>query len=209
MRKFLLILAVALMSLTASAEGYNRVYFGYSPNISMFEFGSFNDIKVPKTVHGFQLGYARGIKILRNAPLYVEVGGYIKYNQSSRYIKSSSGETIYGKTTAKLFTGNIPIIFTYRYEVGAIDGLTIAPYIGINGTFNTDMTISQVDSDGDSDSWSAHTEVFQCGMQLGVGAIYKKFYLGLGYFNNFGHVADWFGEKAYAQGLNLTVGYEF
>lgn len=110
MKKLFFLLAVFACTLTAGAQnkGYNHVNFGYNGYLV----DNFPDM------HGFRVGYARGINLKSTLPLYIEVGGQLVYGYNS-----------YRAEKYDYIRLAIPVNVTYRFSVG--DNWKIAPYAGL------------------------------------------------------------------------------
>ena len=236
MRKLLLILLVAILSLPAYAGGaqrtrtrtskntkkvanatfatkdYNRVYFSYSPDLGCVE----RLAAYPTTVHGFETGYARGFKLSKRYPLFLEAGANIKFNQTTRtWTEEDKGEYFKTRNTLSLLSINIPVNLTYRFKISK--DFALVPYFGVRFCFNpmlrTSVTSIYEREPSETYNENISTNVFQFGMQGGLGAVYKSYYFAFGGFGNFGTIdkpSDGLhnGQMS-VQGINLTIGYEF
>ena len=116
----------------------------------------------------------------------------------------------------------VPVNYVYRFNVA--DGITIAPYAGINFKLNV-ATKLRDEYDGQKSDWVSVFDKdkmgsddltwnrFQMGWQVGVGFSYDKYYLGIQYGTDFipaySHKFDGGTPKVNSSNLNIAVGYTF
>ena len=252
MKKIFSIIAVCAMTVAANAQivssssrglvaeefpNYSRIFVSYSPmtfsgNASKGEDNPFNE-----TAGGVTLGWLGGWSVSKTMPLYIEGGLNIKYNHWSDEFTDGEGDSdsYYSysekyKSSMTFLSLNVPINISYNYSIPGVDGLSIAPYIGLHLTGNIigsckyewewesyrNGKLSDSDSgDSDysffdeddmkefSDGYSDDTASrLQIGWQIGVGINYKKLYLGVGYSSEFTE----YMKKLNTGGLTLTLG---
>ena len=220
---------------------YSRIFVSYSPmSFSGDASKSYDsddeelDNPFSNTAGGFTLGWLGGWSISKTMPLYIEGGLNIKYNHWSDEISDGDSGTYYGsntyswsetvKSSMTFLSLNVPINISYNYSIPGVDGLSIAPYLGLHLTGNIigsakaeweyeSYTNGKLDySDGgdedrnffDEDDMGKDNTAnrFQIGWQIGVGLNYKKLYLGVGYSSEFTEYA----KKLNTGGVTLTLG---
>lgn len=86
----------------------------------------------------------------------------------------------------------VPVNVAYRWKVAP--NWSIQPFTGFNFKFNLSSDIGE-----------GHTNVFQAGWQIGVGAQFKKWYAGINYDIDFNKIADDINSKVFS----LKIGYCF
>lgn len=228
-KNLLAVAALCLFSGTASAQvtDYNSVYFQYNPswitNYSLFS--TFNNAN--NYVHGFTLGYAKSFGIAGDkVPLFLEVGGHLKYGLQTR-----SGDILGGGTyreTLNMLALNIPVNFGYSIRLG--DNLALNPYVGARMRLNlvglrTNKTTvggnevtktynlySSSDDNMRDSEWTWNR--FQIGVSAGVKMIISEtFYVEAGYtydFNRIGKMTTGLLEyNLNTSSVNLGFGYCF
>ena len=235
MKKIFSIIAACAMTVAASAQivssssrsivaeefpNYSRIFISYSPMSFSGDYGKEMD-----TAGGFTLGWLGGWSVSKTMPLYVEGGLNLKYNHwSDEWSESDSyGSWSYSYTNKSSLTFlslNVPVNISYKYSIAGVDGLSIAPYIGLHLTGNIigsgkieDETYVNGDLDeSDEETYSLFSEDdmgkdntasrFQLGWQIGVGLNYKKLYFGVGYSAEFSE----YMKKVNTGGVTLTLG---
>lgn len=219
MKKFFTLIAVCAVALAANAQivssssrkitmaqtefpNYNRLFISYAPMTLSGDGDSF-------TAGGFAVGWLGGWSVSKTAPVYVEGGLNLKYNH---YSESDD----YEKIKLTFLNLNVPINVSYKWNVPNVNGLSVAPYVGLHFTYNI---IGKEEDEWDngyrheSDDYSLFDEDecdypanrFQLGWQAGVGFNYKALYVGVGYSGEFTE----YMENVNTGGITLTLGYNF
>lgn len=195
-------------------NSYSRLELGYlGTNFNIKtdwgELDDFYDLK------GFTLGYARGISLSEEIPIFLEVGSQINYGTHS---ESEEDEDESIKVRTNLLTLAVPVTFVGKLSFS--NGIYLAPYLGIHFDVNllfNDKTKYSYSYRGDSGS-ETETESyfeedgwkrFQMGFQSGLNVGYKKFNLGIGYRGNFMPIYKEGGIKIKTGGLVVALGYNF
>lgn len=193
-------------------QGYLRVTASYAGTT----FGYKNEAVETKNLNGVEIGITRGLSLSKKMPLYFELG------LGARYSFASDSETIYDEITEtesvtdykySLWTINVPVNVTYKFDAGK--GITVAPYAGLHFAFNVAGTVKVTEGDVTEDlnyfspkdmgSNKLTPDHIQIGGQIGVGAEWKKMYLGVGYSLDFSK----YREDVTSKGIRVTLGYTF
>lgn len=248
MKKIFTIIVACAMTVAASAQivssssrsliaeeypNYSRIFVSYSPMSFSGDASKGEDNPFGDTASGFTLGWLGGWSISKTMPLYVEGGLNVKYNHwSDEATDSDSGSDYYGswsysetyKSSMNFLSLNVPVNLSYKYSLSGVDGLSIAPYIGLHLTGNiigsakdeweyTDTYYGETDRESGDESFSFFDKDdmggsdytasrLQFGWQIGVGLNYKKLYLGVGYSAEFSE----YMKKLNTGGFSLTLG---
>ena len=211
MRKFSLIASMLLIAYTASAQFmnaensessdndfYNRIEISYNP-ISVD--GKFID----SDLKGITVGQVIGFNVT-SQPLFIEVGGRLTY---------ATGDN------SKFMQVSVPVNATYKFTFS--NELSIAPFAGLVAKGNI---LGETEAGGfkakwfDEDGFDGNR--FQAGWNIGVGANYKNFYLGVSYCADFigldqtARIFDLDGDCIYEETFShdtsnyaITFGYTF
>lgn len=206
---------------------YNRAELSYDNTSYSFN-KDMNSDDANFSANGFGLNYLHGFKVSRTLPMYVEAGLNINFDFSCKNLAEIGNAKIDQKFQNINF--QIPVNYTYHFHTGK--GFTIAPYAGLNFKINaiSRMKIAGSgdldDIDGDyEDEWTnllseedmgnkdATWNCFQMGWHVGVGAEFRKIYLGLQYGTDFipayGYKEDDFNARINTGNFRLMVGYTF
>lgn len=215
MKKILMAAALLVAGASiANAEGYNRVALSYDmQHFSMNKEYTGTDKSEGRNLNGFGVAYTHGFGVAEN--MFVETG--LGFNAG--FGTESEGDY---KQKMQNMNFKVPVNYVYRFNVA--DGITIAPYAGINFKLNVATKlrdeydgqkgdwVSVFDKDkmeGDDFTWNR----FQMGWQVGVGFSYAKYYLGIQYGTDFipaySHKFDGGTPKVNSSNLNIAVGYTF
>lgn len=115
----------------ADTNPYNRISLSYdnthlSGNDKME--GYFND-EDGMSLNGVGLEYVHGFSVSKTLPMFIEAGIKAQFGigSVSNYDKKDEVDYI---LKAQQFSFSVPVNFTYRFAVG--DGISIAPYLGVN-----------------------------------------------------------------------------
>lgn len=207
-KSIILMAAFAAFATTASAQGisiekncdnYGRVSLGYmGVNYHMKHVDFDNGLK------GFTLGYTKGLNVVKNLPLFVEVSGQLNYATYSE----SEGKA---KARENLLAVSVPVNATYK--VSFTNGLYVAPYAGIH--FDLGLLYNdKFTYEGESETENLYkgedgANRFQMGYQAGVNLGYKMVNLGVGYKGSFLPIMGEGDYKVQTGGIVVTVGYNF
>lgn len=213
-------LAVALLAtICTAANAQNSDLFPYGKNHITV---SYNDIKVKgndgtdssldkSSLGGVTVGYDRWFSISKQLPLFVTVGGRLRYADVNDTEKAAveGGEWVkIADMTFSLYTLEIPVNIGYELALGT-SGFSIAPYAGLSiqyhlkGEVKDEMENTKVDI-FDQDKVKAHR--FQPGWQVGIHACYKHITAGVSYGKPFHDLMD---DLVKTQNLSFTLGYRF
>lgn len=221
--KFLVIVAALMVCSTASAqftsssrsssssvstEGWNTFYFMYSPTTLKSEYKKESE---SLDLTGLSLGYERAIGLTQSIPLFLKVGGELKY---------SFGKKSYEEESVKYSFLSVKVPVSVAYDFAVTDNIDILPYTGmyfrINamGKIKVDYDSSYYDdddydvfSDGDDDEkWSR----FQVGWQIGADVMFsKRFVAGVNYSTDISKLYNEDGEKISSHAINIKLGIVF
>ncbi|WP_295728281.1 outer membrane beta-barrel protein [uncultured Muribaculum sp.] len=136
MKKVLFVAALLVAGASvASAEGYNRVAVSYDHT----NYGFNKDLKGEEDgikgfgLNGFGLNYIHGFGLSESLPMFLEVGGNVNFNFGSKdWGDKVESEGFYVLPQRKFQNINlqVPVNFVYRFDMA--DGVSIAPYVGLN-----------------------------------------------------------------------------
>lgn len=230
--KFLVIVAALMVCSTASAqftsssrsgsssvstEGWNTFYFMYSPTTLKDEYKekSFSE-SFSYNLSGFSLGYERAIGLTQSIPLYLKVGGELKYSFGK---KSFDEDRVKYDIKYSFLSVKVPVSVAYDFAV--TDNIDILPYTGMffrvnamgkvkyDGDYSKYLDDDDYDvfSDGDDDEkWSR----FQVGWQIGADVMFsKRFVAGINYSNDISKLYNEDGEKVSSHAINIKLGIVF
>ena len=206
----------------ASADikpNYNRIFASYAPvSISLSPSLSKKDYTVPDSFQGFQVGWLGGFNIVKNIPLYIEVGA----NVQAAFHTEKETDYYDDYNISYTYVGvNIPVNIAYKYTFPNTN-ISVSPYAGLKLRGNI---ICQMETE--DDTYSLFDEDFlgdytakriSLGYQIGVGFTFSKFYLGIGYTGDLTAFEKFEIEtnnkqtedvKLKTSGLVATVGVEF
>lgn len=203
-------------------DSYSRLEVGYlGTNFNLkTAWGDFKtdcgDLYDFYDLKGFTLGYARGISLSKEIPVFLEVGSQINYGTHNE--SEEENEYVSIKVRTNLLTLAVPVTFVGKLSFS--NGIYLAPYLGIhfdvNLLFNDKTKYSysyRGDSGSETDTDSYFEEDgykrFQMGFQSGLNVGYKKFNLGVGYRGNFMPIYKEEGHKMKTGGPVVTLGYNF
>lgn len=233
MRKLIFSILSGIIAFCGASEihAYNRVGISYNNSSYSYNDGLLSGMNF--STNGVGLNYIHGFKVSRTLPMYVEAGLNANFNFSTKNVGGFIGEDyedfeiLEMKQKFQNINIQIPVNFTYHFN---IKDFVVAPYLGLNFRLNAiermkylpdgnmdeddDMDtdwinlLSKDDMEGDT-TWN----VFQMGWHIGVGAEYKKIYLGLQYGTDFipaySSNVEGFKTKINTGNFRLTVGYTF
>lgn len=193
---------------TNSSEnnGYNRVNIGYNASLISCSITRVDDY-IPGALHGFTVGYTRGINLTHKLPLFLEVGAQMIYGGGSK-----------NGLSVKQLRFAVPVNITYRFRIN--DDFKLSPYTGFALDVNA---VERYNLGGYSGSlfdgfnyrgFAGSANRVSGTWQIGLNANYKKFLVGLEYgldMNNYVNTND---DSLYQAHISqshvaLNFGYEF
>lgn len=197
---------------------YHRVYGGFVGTATHYENFGYSPDYNNYFLKGINVGWAAGIHIAKKLPLYLELGAEVGFHagaskgDSIMFNESVVGNDLFTKYhyNVKALTLNIPINVTYQFKDAFIEGLTLAPFIGVHARFNViadkKMTTTKIGRDGNvleetsvtkslmevdqagKNGWAKgrlqRGKLAQVGAQVGVNAIYKNYTFGIAYMRD-------------------------
>lgn len=202
-------------SSSADTESYNRISLSYdNTHLGCNKYLEFLDDEDAISLNGIGLEYTHGFSISQRLPMFIEAG--IK----AQFGAGSLDDDDDGTLKFQQFSFSVPVNYTYKFAIG--DGMSIAPYLGVNfkvhamarKKYEYDDDIEERDwnnifSKDDMVSKDNTWNRFQMGWQLGIGLNVKAFYIGLQYGTDF--IAAYKYKKAVVNTGNFAfkVGYNF
>ena len=192
------------------AKGYNRIQLDYvgtwwTGSDTGFGGSKFrNDAAVTKDKDlfwGFDFGYLRGIRLVKNLPLYVEVGATMVYSSIDN--TETNPEIATGEdqcdVTVRALSFEVPVFLTYRFNFA--HNIHLAPYIGAKFRANAMMKLAYVRSTRgekfetndlfstesytvDGEEYTSKYRRFQACGEVGVNFGWKALNLKVAYFYN-------------------------
>ena len=202
-RIYALVIAVfAVLSVDAKLlDGYGQTTIGYNP-LQMSS--NANGIGV-ETLHGVEVSYIHGFRLLQKLPLYLEVGAGIQANFAGDagkmwdHFTSSKALSSLDKDNAFVMCRlNIPINVAWKFQVAKI--LALTPYVGVNLGFNLfawdgesifkrygRAYTESINLDGQQEDliYMYYPHRFQFGGQVGVRLSVLRFNAGISYHRDF------------------------
>ncbi len=215
-------------------KSYNRVAVSYnltnySPNVVGIENIGLNGVGI-NYIHGFSLS--------ETFPVFVEVGGNLNFDMGSRNREYYEGTYddfwIQQKEQYQDINLHVPVNLLWKFKFS--ENFSLDSYFGLNfklhlsstvkPTYESDLSSDELDevidyndfptaseSLFDEDVWGKDStwNRFQMGWRVGLGANYKKFYLGLEYGTDFipafsNSRSDY---KINTSTLKVSLGYTF
>lgn len=153
-------------SVNTESSNYDRIYASYS------SYGLSPKEGDGDSYSGFRLGWLKGISVMSEQPLFVEVGVNGQYNA-----KAEDG------ATARFLKFAVPVSVAYKYALS--DNFRIVPHtgihLGVNAMGEYDYGSHSV-SFFDGDEGASRV---QFGWQIGAGFEFKKLYVGFEYSLDF------------------------
>lgn len=127
---------------------FHRVQLGFiGTNAKYSNHNVERQARVPESekyfLKGVTLGWMGDLQLTKKFPLYFEIGTNLSFlsgtdsrNETTRYTLGSGVSTDYA-TRVQAFTLQIPINLSYQFRnVGNVEGLTLAPFVGPYIRFN-------------------------------------------------------------------------
>ncbi len=177
--KFLTVALVALFSvnafagLTKDTQGWTRLQLSF--NAQTFKQTEPYENDVVKT-HGAALGFMKGINITRRIPLFLDLGANLTWNHTSENVGD-------GEDKFTFMNIGIPVNAAYKLSFSS-SPINIVPFFGPNLKFNFMGVHKWVPNSGSKEKYNLLKEeegdanIFQFGLNLGVGVNIDKFYVG-------------------------------
>lgn len=202
-------------SSAAEVSPYDRISVSYNnTNLSANKQAGDDDF----SLNGVGLEYTHGFALSSAKPVYLEFGVKGRYSLGNYDMDKEELTRKY-----QFLTAIVPLNVTYAFPVG--ENVSIAPYAGINfkfhilGKYKNEFE-DNIYGDDDDKSFNVFDKKdmggkdytwnrFQMGWQVGVGARYDKFYLGLSYGTDF--IKSYKNKKASISSSDfvLSLGYCF
>ena len=203
MKNLFLTIALVLFALNATAQknGYTRIELSFVASHSddpIIDDPSHEDYYGSDvTPKGVEFGVVHGINLTNSIPLFLETGGriqwtHLKFDESDDPYYDPYYDDEEWTDKYNFLSLSIPAAVVYRFA--ATDKITIAPFFGPNFKFNLlgkekfeyedygkeierEINFFKDDKENmQSDKYTAKR--FQFGLNLGVGFVFNKFYLG-------------------------------
>lgn len=215
--KFFVVVAALVVCSTASAqftnssrsvssvstEGWNTFYFMYSPT-TIKEKYDYKDVLISGSVDltGLSLGYERAIGLTQSIPLYLKVGGELKYS-FGKHTNEYKDEYKYSFLSVK-----VPVSVAYDFAVA--DNIDILPYTGMYFRINV-MGKEKDEEDHSEDFFSDNDwSRFQVGWIIGADVMFsKRFVAGINYSTDISKLYNEDGERASSHAINIKLGIVF
>ncbi len=198
-------------SSSADVSPYDRLSLSYN-NTSVSANKQAGDFDF--SLNGVGLEYTHGFSLSASQPMFIELG------VKARYSLGSYDEDDYYEITNKyqFLTAIVPVNFTYAFPVG--ENVSIAPFAGLNFKAHILGKYKSEDEDGDGKTKDVFNKDdmggkdytynrFQMGWQIGVGARYDKYYLGLSYGTDFMKIYKHKKSSVSTGDFVLSLGYYF
>lgn len=209
---------VAIPSTPVDKIFFHRVTLGYQgTNVKYTNFGTSPDYN-NYFLSGVSLGWMGDLRINKKLPLFLELGANFTYHTGSSKgdsIRFNGEEVRHYRINA--FSLTIPVNISYHIrDFAHVDGLTLAPYVGVNARFNivasrTEKLTTKTATGSYTTSSSASLmkdernggvfdakphvgKIAQVGAQVGINAYYKRYSFGVAYMHDLtpfaGHVSS-------------------
>lgn len=207
-------------------EGYNLV--GVSANQMHFNSeGPDVDDDDSGSFLGFGVNYLHGFRLTKKLPLYLEVGGSMKFmfysDHQTMSMKNGAGvwETVEEyRQRIQTVTLTVPVNVAYKWQIN--DKWAVVPYVGLDmkahlSGWVTDITIDEdgefrdvgnLFSDGEDDMDGRKWRRFQLGWNVGVRAEYRRVFASASYGTDLTRVMDR-DSHIDTQNIAVTFGYKF
>lgn len=226
--KRILNIAVALlvsgsaMALKA-AESYNLA--GVSAN--QMHFNTTEDgLSDSGSFFGFGVNYLHGFGLTEKLPLYLEVGGAMKFMFYSDHVKEfifSSDQPVLqavNRRRIQTVTLSVPVNLAYKWNIN--EKWSIVPFAGVDLKSHLSGWFTDIVRDenyGDTRECGnlfskkymdgAQWRHFQLGWNIGARAEYRRVFASLSYGTDFIRLQDHGGSRMSTQNIALTLGYKF
>jgi hypothetical protein len=200
MKKILLSVSLLATSLVASAQlaitsadNWSGVRLSYAPTTMKYD----KNLGIDNVnLNGFAIEYFKGISVVPNLPLLLEVGaGFEWLTHSNTESESILGVEVKAKESFNAFTVNVPINVGYKFSLN--ENVALVPYIGLKarvGLSATNKLTVKASYDGESEKESESFNQFSeddmgkntmkrflLGWQIGATASYNQYIFGVNY----------------------------
>ncbi len=214
-------------------KGYNRVAVSY--NNSLYSPNIVADGITSIGLNGVGVNFIHGFSLSETLPMFLEVGGNLNFDFGSQDLTDKLTEGEYWAQAKQLYQDinlQVPVNFLWKFNIN--ENFSLDTYFGLNFKLHLSSTqkkdidtnipeevweeagikteyesISLFDEDkmGKDNTWNR----FQMGWHVGVGAHYKKFYLGLQYGTDFIPAYSYSKSdyKINTSNLKVSLGYTF
>lgn len=235
-KHFALAAVAMLATVSASAEGYNRIGVSYNNNhfgFNKWMKAGFGDLIDGISLNGAGVSYIHGFGLSESLPMFIETGINFNFGAGTGdlglYYNDYYGINMSAKVKAQNINLQVPVNFVYRLAVN--EDFAISPFAGLNFKFNVMTRLKlEVSADGETDDTDWYSlfsgddmdeffgddgtgNRFQMGWHIGAGFQYKPLYLGISYGTDFiaAYSHKFYGKSAKVSTGNLTVslGYSF
>ena len=190
-------------SSSVSTEGWNTFYFMYSPTTLKEELKlKSGSVSESLDLTGLSLGYERAIGLTQSIPLFLKVGGELKYS--------------FGKEDDDKYSFlSVKVPVSVAYDFAVADNIDILPYSGIYFRVNT---MGKVKDESEDDSWDLFSDGdddekwsrFQVGWQIGADVMFsKRFVAGINYSTDISKLYSEDGAKVSSHAINIKLGIVF
>ena len=190
-------------SSSVSTEGWNTFYFMCSPT-TIKEKYDYRDVLKSGSVDltGLSLGYERAIGLTQSIPLYLKVGGELKYS-FGKHTNDYNDDLKYSFLSVK-----VPVSVAYDFAV--TDNIDILPYTGMYFRVNA-MGKVKDEEDHSEDLFSDNDwSRFQVGWNIGADVMFsKRFVAGINYSTDISKLYNEDGENASSHAINIKLGIVF
>ena len=220
MKKFFLIAACAVCTLTASAQRASSssssffstekatqpITFGARAGVNFASLGGDTEELDGRTA--FNVGVSVDIPILES--FYVQSGLY--YTQKGAKREESDYDE-YEKTTISPSYLEIPILASYRYNFSENSQLqfNVGPYLayGVGGKVKEESGNERNERVQKADYFGNLAKRFDLGWQVGLGYTYKHIYAGFAYESSLTDISDIDGVTLRNNNFMIQLGYNF
>lgn len=160
------------------------------------------------TQYGLGLNYIYGYNLTgHKLPLFVEFGPELnytyKYEEIDYWDIHDCLET--EKIRTRRLTLGTPVDFVYKFRL--TDGITVAPYAGID--IKANLLAATYTNGIKADAFSEGANLFQLGWNLGFGFYFNKFYLGHRYSEEITPFIEKHRSKTIFRNNYLNLGIRF
>lgn len=170
-------------------DGWSKVFFNY--NASSLKYDG-----ISGSFPGFSFGYAKGISIIDNAPLYLEPGIALEYRSDKE-----------DGATMNMLSFAIPVNLIYKFDIN--DKFSIKPLFGLDFRLNAMGNVKyggeKASIFSEDDFGAAKFGRFQAGWHLGCGFSYMGIELAITYGQDFNEIT----EDGRLTNTIISLGYNF
>ena len=218
---------------SSSGEGYNSIRFSYAPTSITWQGVNIGGLMGAGYLNGFSFEYTKGIGIVEDIPLYLEIGAGVKWqNMTSKYEEEDEMYIYNSKTSLNVASLYIPL--NIGYKISLTEDFAIMPYVGLMAQANLAATITDsyeydyskeyenwpwggYEDESEKDSYSSFDKeemdgqtlrrlIF--GWQVGANVAIKNFHIGANCGTSLGGIINDMEGKI-LKGATISVGYNF